>query len=428
MELSEVNTELVSSPTSKGYRWLICSLLFLVTVNNYMDRQLLSIVAPTIRSEFHLSASDLALIVNCFIAAYGLGQLFSGRFMDWAGPKWGFATSVLVWSLASVFTSMARTVMAFGIFRLLLGAAESGNFPGGVKVISQLFPPQERTMAVGFFASGVSVGALITPPVAAYLIVHYGWHSAFILVGIPGFLWLVAWLSLFKPSLGIQKATESESTTPETARRWSFLLRHRLVWGLILGRFIEEPAGWFLFSWLPLYLKTFPDLSLINIGLLLMIPFLLLDIGFLVGGWIALPMIRKGATIDRVRRVTMFASAVLMLSAIPAVMAPTPLAFVLWISLATFGHGSWSSNIMAMPGDILPHTSVGTLYGLAAGCGSFGSILFMLVVGKLIDTRHSFTIPFVIAGLLPLVGLIFTFATSGTIQRLPSLASSEAQA
>lgn len=422
-----MNAELVSSPTSKGYRWLICGLLFLVTVNNYMDRQLLSIVAPTITSEFHLTASDLALIMNCFITAYGLGQLFSGRFMDWVGPRLGFTFSVLLWSLASVCTSMARTVMGFGFFRFLLGASESGNFSGGVKVISQLFPLRERTMAVGFFASGVSVGALITPPAAAYLIVHYGWQFAFIFVGVPGFLWLVAWLSFYKPSLAFHKTIESTfSSTPDKSRRWSFLLRHRLVWGLILGRFIEEPAGWFLFSWLPLYLKTFPNLSLINIGFLLTIPFLLLDVGFLVGGWIASFMLKRGHSIDRVRRVTMAGSAICMLSSIPAVMAPTPLGFVLCISFATFGHGCWSSNIMAMPGDMLPHTSVGTLYGLAACWGSFGSVLFMLVVGKLIDVQHSFITPFVIAGLLPMIGVIFTFATSGTIQRLPSWATSEA--
>jgi len=426
MELTQVNAEHVLSPGSRGYRWLICGLLFLVTVNNYMDRQLLSIVAPAITSEFHLSASDLALIVDCFIASYGVGQLFSGRFLDWVGPRLGFTFSVSIWSLASICTSLARSVMGFGFFRFLLGASESANFPGGVKVISQLFPAQERTLAVGFFSSGVSIGALITPPVAAYLIVHHGWRVAFVLVGLPGLLWLVAWLILFKPSSIASDATDPKLLSPEKTRRWTFLLRHRLVWGLILGRFIEEPAGWFLFSWLPLYLKTFPSLSLINIGLLLTIPFLLLDLGFLVGGWVASFMIKRGASIDRVRRVTMFASAICMLSMIAAVLSHTPQGFIFWISFATFGHGSWSSNIMAMPGDILPHTSVGTLYGLAACCGSFGSLLFMPVVGKLIDSQHSFTTPFVIAALLPMVGLIFTFATSGTIQRLPSLAMSEA--
>jgi ACS family hexuronate transporter-like MFS transporter len=421
MQAVELKTEFVSPPTTKGYRWLICILLFLVTVNNYMDRQLLSIVAPTITVQFHLTAYDLALIVDCFIAAYGLGQLFSGRFMDWVGPRLGFSMTVLVWSFASVCTSLARTLLSFGLFRFVLGLSESGNFPGGAKVIAQLFPPQERTMAMGVFASGVSLGALITPPVAAYLIVHYGWRSAFVFVGAPGFLWLIAWLAFFKPPARSGERDAIEAS--DLSRHWWFLLRHRQVWGLILGRFIEEPAGWFLFSWLPLYLKTFQNLSLMNIGLLLTVPFLLLDMGFLVGGWVASFMLTHGSSIDRVRRVTMFASAICMLSSIPAVFAHTPNGFVFWISLSTFGHGSWSSNIMSMPGDILPHTSVGTLYGLAACGGSCGSILFMLLVGKLIDVHHSFVGPFVIVGLLPIVGLICTFAAAGKIQRLPSLAA-----
>jgi MFS transporter, ACS family, hexuronate transporter len=421
----ETNADWVSSPTSKGYRWLICALLFLISVNNYMDRQLLSIVAPSITHDFHLSASDLALIIDAFLVSYGIGQLFSGRLMDWIGPRQGFTLSVLVWSLASIGTSLARTVMGFGFLRFLLGAAESGNFSGGVKVISQLFPPRERTMAVGVFASGVSVGALVTPPLAAYLIVRYGWRAAFIVVGAPGLLWLVAWLSLYRPVDSPSQPSTLEHTSGENnspvlvnARSWSFLLKRRLVWGLILGRFIEEPVGWFFFSWLPLYLKTFHGMTLINIGWLLTIPFFMLDLGFLVGGWVASVLMKRGYSVDLVRRVTMGGSAICMLSTIAAVMAATPLAFVLLIGIATFGHGCWSSNLMAMPGDVLPYHSVGTLYGMAACGGSIGSMIFMLVVGKLIDTQRSFTLPFVIAGLLPLIGVILTFMVAGRIQQL----------
>jgi ACS family hexuronate transporter-like MFS transporter len=425
-----VNVETGAYSTSGRYRWLICALLFLITVNNYMDRQMLSIVAPAITAEFHLSASDLALTISAFLATYGLGQFLSGRFMDWIGARWGFTLAVLVWSLASIFTSLARSVAGFGVFRFILGAAESGNFAGGVKVIAQLFPPNERTTAVGFFASGVSIGAVLTPPLAAYLIVHYGWRLAFVVVGLPGLLWIGAWLAAFRPVTPVVSHfgaghKEAGAVSNET-RQWTFLLRHRLVWGLILGRFVEEPAGWFFFSWLPLYLKTFPNLSLINIGFLLIIPFAMLDLGFLAGGWAASHLLRAGRPVDTVRKTLMFVSAICMTSTIAAVSATTPLAFVLLIGIATFGHGSWSSNIMVMPSDILPHSSVGTLYGLAAACGSLGSILFMTLTGRLIDMQHSYHSVFVIVGLLPIAGAILTFAVAGPIRRLPSLATSEA--
>jgi ACS family hexuronate transporter-like MFS transporter len=424
-----------ASTNSKRYRWIICFLLFLITVNNYMDRQMLSIVVPTISTEFRLTASDIAFIINAFLLMYGIGQVFSGRFMDWIGPRRGFTWSVLLWSLASIFTSVARTAFGFGFFRLLLGAAESGNFAAGVKVLSELFPANERTTAVGFFASGVSVGALLTPPLGAYLIVHYGWQFAFVAVGIPGLFWILAWRSLYKAAPSLPKSSgtprvtvrSTEITAQEAAleqsRRWSFLLRHRLVWSIIVGRFVEEPVGWFFFSWLPFYLKNYRATSLIHIGLLLTIPFFTLDMGFLAGGWAASRLMKNGWSLDRTRRTLVGLSAVCMMSTLLAMAAPTVLGFVLLISVATFGHGSWSSNVMAMPADVLPHHSVGTLYGMTAACGSMGSILFTVIAGRLIDVQHSFNTVFVIAGVLPLVGAILMFAVAGKVQPLPSLAS-----
>jgi MFS transporter, ACS family, hexuronate transporter len=435
-DLPQANGEFINT---RQYRWIICFLLFLITVNNYMDRQMLSIVIPTISTQFHLSASDIAFIINAFLLMYGLGQLFSGRFMDWIGARRGITISVLLWSLASIFTSIARTAFGFGFFRLLLGTAESGNFSAGVKVLSELFPSKERTTAVGFFASGTSIGALLTPPIGAYLIVHHGWQFAFVAVGIPGLAWIFAWRALYKPAkshvveaIEPNPAAAIESADTNTvardeafanSRRWSFLVRQRLVWSLIIGRFVEEPAGWFFFSWLPFYLKNFHSTTLIHIGLLLTIPFFALDMGFLAGGWAASRLIKKGWSIDKTRRMLIGLSAVCMMATLLAIETKTAVGFVLLVSVATFGHGSWSSNIMAMPGDILPHRSVATLYGMTAACGALGSILFMIITGKLIDIQHSFNTVFAIAGILPLVAWILMFTVGGKVQRLPSLAS-----
>lgn len=403
---------------STKYRWLLCALLFLVTVNNYMDRQLLSIVAPTISTEFNLTASDLAIIINAFLLAYGIGQMFSGRFMDWIGPRKGFTLAVLIWSLAGICTSFARSVFGFSFFRFLLGAAESANFPGGVKVVTEWFPPHLRTMAVGIFTSGVSVGAVLTPPVAAYLTVHYGWQTAFIAVGVPGFLWILAWRVIYRP---LHEQTESASVhmAHSESRRWSYLLRQRLAWGVILGRVFEEPVGWLFYSWLPLYLNKFLGVPLIDTGLLLMIPFAAQDVGFILGGWGASRMIKAGWSVDRTRRWMIFLSGACMLSSIAAITTTTPLIFVLFISMATFGHGSWSSNIMSMPGDIAPYEAVGTLYGLSGCGGSLGSILFMQLIGKLVDTTQSFDAVFVIGGILPLLAATLMFTVGGRVQCLP---------
>lgn len=419
--------------TSPRYRWLLCALLFLITVNNYMDRQMLSIVAPTISTELNLGASDIALIINAFLLTYGIGQMFSGRFMDWIGPRQGFTISVLVWSLAGICTSFARSVLGFSIFRFFLGAAESGNFPGGIKVLTEWFPRQERTTAVGIFTSGVSVGALLTPPVAAYLTVHYGWRLAFLVVGFPGLLWILIWRAVYRPApprtdpddAPANSLAETGGAVAEHAaadlRRWSFLLRQRLTWAVILGRFLEEPVAWLFYSWLPLYLNKFLGVTLMNTGLLLMIPFLAQDVGFLLGGWLASRLMKSGWSVDKTRRWMIFLSGGCMLSATASIFAPTPLIFVLLISVATFGHGSWSSNVMSMPGDIVPYEAVGTLYGLSGCGGALGAMLFTQLIGKLVDAQHSFDTVFVISGILPLVAATVMFTVGGKVQRLPPL-------
>jgi len=413
------------SPTSSIYRWLLCALLFFVTVNNYMDRQLLSIVAPSITKEFHLSASGLALIINAFLLAYGIGQMFSGRLMDRIGARKGFTLAVLVWSTAGVCTSFAHSVLSFSVFRFLLGAAESGNFPGGIKVLTEWFPPHLRTTAVGIFTSGVSIGAVLTPPIAAYLTVHYGWRVAFIVVGLPGFLWILTWRAVYRP-LVPQAEAQTMPTSGLANRQWSFLLRQRLAWGVILGRVLEEPVGWLFYSWLPLYLNRFLGVPLLDTGVLLMIPFAAQDVGFILGGWIASRLIKAGNTVDRVRRIMIFASGVCMTASAAAIAAPTPLAFVLLISVATFGHGSWSSNIMSMPGDIVSHDAVGTLYGLSGCGGALGSMLFTRVIGALVDAQQSFNTVFVLGGSLPLIAAAVMFSVSGTIRRLAPMAPARA--
>lgn len=402
------------SMKSGRYRWVICLLLFLMTTKNYMDRQMFSIASPVVANEYGLSNSDIALIVNAFLLAYTFGQLFAGRFMDWMGSRWGLTIVVLIWSVAGTLTSLATSVFTFGFYRFVLGTAESGNFPGGVKVVAEWFPSKERSTAVGIFTSGASIGAILTPPIAAYLIVKYGWRLAFVAIGIPGLLWIPAWLSLYGPvsshprlSSREQKCIFSdrmESTDAIAARlpRWSLFLKSKAVWGIFLGRFIEEPASWFYLTWLPIYLKEFRDIPLLNIGFYLIIPFVTLDVGYIGGGWAASRLIRNGWSLSKARKAVMLISACCMLSSIPAAAAPTALSFVFLISVATFGHGSWASNVMTMPGDIVPHDWVGTVYGITAFGGGIGSVVFMQLVGRIVDTQHSFKSVFFIAGILPL--------------------------
>jgi ACS family hexuronate transporter-like MFS transporter len=338
--------------------------------------------------------------------------------------------AVLLWSGMSLLVTLSRSVVQFSAMRFLLGLAESVNYPAGVKVCAEWFPPEERATAVGFFQSGSAIGAMITPAVAAWLIVQFGWRPAFVLVALPGLLWVPLWLRYYAPVARSTRLSEperrhilSDRTDPGdevTAQRvpWSFFLKQRLVLAVAAARFLEEPSGWFYFTWLPLYLSNYRDVPLTSVGLLLIIPFLTLDIGKVGGGWVSSWLMTRGWTLDRARKVVMLASALCMLGSIPAMWTDTPLVSVLLISVATLGHGGWATTTQTIPGDVVAARFVGTVYGITAFGGGVGAIIFTYATGRLVDAYGSFTIPFIIAGVLPLLGYLVFTAIAGEIRPL----------
>ena len=418
------------APKPSRYRWLICVLLLLITVNNYMDRQVLSIAAPAISLEYKLNNSDIAIIATAFLLAYAVGQLFSGILVDRLGARTGFSLAVAMWSLTAMVTSVARGVASFSFCRFLLGGAESVNYPGGVKVAAEWFPPQELATAVGIFQSGSSLGAMLAPPVAAFLIVHYSWRVTFIVVAIPGLLWIPLWRRFYGPVETNSRMNEVErrfilegirpvtKTRPIQSIRWLSCLRQRAVWGIAMARFFEEPVAWFYFTWLPIYLKTFRAVPLIVVGNLLILPFLTFDLGKVGGGWVSSRLLKYGWSLDWARKSVMLVSALCMVTSIPAVVAQSPIWFTSLVSIATFGHGCWATVVQTLPGDIIAPHRVGSVYGITAFGGSAGAIIFMQVTGKLVDVQHSFNLPFVIAGILPLLGYAAFVLLTGKVEPL----------
>lgn len=410
------------------YRWIICALLFLITVNNYMDRQMLSIAAPAIAAEFGFGAADIAAIANAFLLAYTVGQLFAGVVIDRVGARLGMGVAVILWSATSMLVTLSRTVAHFSGARFLLGLAESVNYPAGTKVCAEWFPPKERATAVGLFQSGSAIGAMITPAIAAWLIVQFGWRAAFVLVALPGLLWLPFWLRCYSPLAESSRVSAAErvyvlsgsAVDPAPAFvPWRWFLKQRLVVAVAVARFLEEPCGWFYFTWLPLYLNNYRGVGLTSVGLLLIVPFLALDIGKVGGGWMSSRLMQRGRTLDFSRKAVMLVSAVCMLGSIPALWADHPLVSVLCISLATFGHGAWATTTQTIPGDIVKPRHVGTVYGITAFGGGVGAIIFTYATGQMVDAYGSFTVPFVIAGLLPLLGYGAFVAIAGTIAEIP---------
>ena len=396
-------------------RWWIAALLFLATVINYIDRQTLSVLAPVLRDEFGMSNTDYSRIVSAFMLAYLIMQAGSGRIMDWVGTRRGFALTITWWSIAAMLHAGARSALSFGVFRFLLGLGEAGNWPGAVKAISEWFPARERAFAIGFFNSGSTLGAVIAPPLVAWLALTYGWRNAFLLTGSLGFFWLVLWLILFRLPHEHRWLRKSElehirkgQQDDQAAQRipWIQLFSYKQVWGLVLSRMLSDPVWWFYVFWLPNYLKGERDFSLAMIGYFAWIPFLAADIGCLAGGAISGYLIKLGLPVLRARKAVMFVSALLMMSGIPAVLVEDANVAVALISVATFSYSMWAANILTLAADLFPQQVVASVCGLSGTGAATGGMVFTLIVGAVVD-RFSYLPIFVAAGVMPLLAFGF---------------------
>lgn len=412
-------------PVWRQVRWWILGLLFCVTVINFVDRQSLSIVAPVLRDSLRLTNTDYGRIVAAFQAGMMIAEFPMGLLMDRKGVRFGFGFAVLWWSIANGLHALARTMLQFSLLRFALGAGECGNFSGGMKVISQWYPPKERAFAVGIFNGGSMIGSIIAPPLLVYVTLRMGWHAAFLLPSVLGGLWVIAWLFLYHApeehphmtpwELGyIQSGRESELSRP---LRNSELLRFRQTWGLILCRFLVGPVVQFYIYWMPEYLYRERGLSLQSIGLLAWVPFLFGDAGSITGGWFAGYLIKKGFPVDRARKITMRIAACCCVASLAVSAAHSLPAALAWICFVLFGHTAVSANMFAAISDVFPAGAVGRVTALTGIAGGFSGVLFPMLTGALVD-RISYWPVFLIAGFMPLIGCTLLFLLAGKLQPL----------
>jgi ACS family hexuronate transporter-like MFS transporter len=404
----------------------IVALLFLATVINYVDRQVLSVNAPLIRDQLGLSNVDYSRVVFAFLLAYTIMQAGSGWVIDRLGTRRGFALSIVWWSVAGMMHAGANGALGFAVVRFLLGMGEAGNWPGAMRAVAEWFPARNRALAAGIFGSGTSVGAMIAPPLVVFITLHAGWRAAFLITGAAGFLWLIAWTRIYWPPaehprlapedrLRIEAETESSSAAPPVL--WRSLLRERKIRGAVLARMCADPVWWFYVFWLPEYWTRARGYSLEQIGYLGWIPFLAADIGNVGGGLVSSHLIRRGSSLDRARKAVLYPSALGMTAALPAVSVEDPVWNLALISLATLSFGSWATNMLTVSADIAPAGSVGSVTGLAGMGAGAGGMLFTLSTGWLVD-HFGYQPVFVAAGLLPLLAAFSVAWILGKIERV----------
>jgi ACS family hexuronate transporter-like MFS transporter len=377
-------------------RWFAISLAFFATVINYLDRQTLSVAAPAIRQQLNFGDIEYSRIVFAFMLAYTIMNGVSGPLIDRLGTRLGYALCMLWWSVASILHAFANSPLSLGVYRFLLGMGEAGNWPAAVKVVSEWFPVRERALASGIFNSGSAVGAVIAPPLVAWLVLQFGWRAGFWMIGLTGFLWLAVWLAVYRTPA--EAASEVHSPPPPV---WP-LFRQRFVWSLTLAKVFFDPVWYFYIFWFPQYLNSARGFDLAKIGLYGWIPFLTADIGNIAGGGLSAFLLRRGVPAHVVRKIVFILFPVLMTSAIPAVLVEDARISVALVSIATFGYTGGGANMLALPADFYPKNALASIWGLASMGSGFGGMLFSLATGWVV-AHFSYTPAFIGFGLLPLI-------------------------
>ncbi len=379
-----------------NYRWIIVILLFTATTINYLDRQIIGLLKPILEIEFTWSETDFARIVIAFTAAYAIGLLVFGWFIDKVGTKVGYSVTIIWWSVAGMLHALAKSAFGFGVARVGLGLGEAGNYPAAVKTVAEWFPKKERALATGLFNAGTSIGVVAALLIVPWILNHYGWQEVFWITGSLGFIWLVFW-QIFYTVPAKQKRLSAEEYTyiasgqeAETGEKvtikWFKLFTLPQTWALITGKGLIDPIYWFFLFWLPSYFSSTFKLDLKKPSLELMLIYTATTVGSIGGGYLSSWLIKRGWPTLKARKTVLIVFAGLELSIILAQFATDVWVAVGLISLAVAVHQAWATNVFTLASDLFPKQAVSSVVGIAGMAGAVGGIFFPMLVGSLLDT------------------------------------------
>ena len=396
-----------------GFRWTVCALLFVATTINYMDRQVLGILAPTLEKALGWNEIEYSHIVMAFQAAYALGLLGFGRLVDAIGTRHGYAISIFAWSLAAMAHALARGVFGFGVARFALGLGEAGNFPAAVKTVAEWFPSRERALATGLFNSGSNVGAILAPLLVPWLTLHYGWQMAFMVLGATGFVWLIFWYWLYAMPAQSSRVSPAElahinSDPPEPATEkisWSKLLRYRQTWAFVVAISFTAPIWWFFLYWLPKFMHQQYGLDLASLGPPLVVIYSMTSVGSIGGGWLSGFLLKRGWSVNASRKTALLICALCVVPVVFAAKASNLWLATFLIGLAAAAHQGWAANLFTLVSDLFPKQVVGSVVGLGVMFGSVAAMAFSRLTGLILQSTGSYWPLFIMAGSAYLLAL-----------------------
>jgi len=423
--------------TIPNLRWVMCGLLFIGSLVNYIDRGTIAILAHHLQQLFRWTESDYGWIVFSFQLSYALMMLAFGGVVDRLGTRIGYALAMTWWSLAAMGHALAQGVVSFAAARFTLGMGEAGNFPASIKAVAEWFPKRERALATGIFNSGTALGTVVAYPIVGWLFLKWGWQAAFVGTGAMGFICLVIWLLLFRlprqhawitqAELALIEARDSEEQdAPSAAIPWAKLLRYRQAWGFTLTKFMTDPIWWFYIFWLPKYLIEVRHFSIAHLQLFGAIPWLAAVPGSVLGGWLSGYLLRRGRSVNFARKIALVLCACLMPAGILAVFAGSPGWALAFVSLATAAHQGWSANVYTLASDMFEKQEVGSVVGLGGAAGAAGGLIIAPLAGYTLQWFHSYIPLFIIAGVMHPLAIILLQVLVPRVAKVGRLSAAKA--
>lgn len=416
----------------KHLRWYIAGMIALATAINYLDRQSLPIIISELRKTIPVSDGQYGLINSVFLLSYGVMYAVGGRLLDIMGSRKGYFIMIAWWSLASGLHGLITSVVGLGIARFFLGLGEGGGFPGSAKVVSEWFPVKERSFAFGIFNTGASLGAVIAPPLFALIITNLNWRWAFLTTALLGLIWALCWWKWYAPPPGNRFVTDEERmhvrvsmmeerSGTQTQIPWLSLFRYRKIWGLLTIKFLTD-AGWFFFIfWLPKYLNDVRGLNIQAIGAYAWIPYAFAGAGSFLGGWFSSYLLKRNVSLDKARKIPLGIAAALLPASLFITGSSLNLAIV-FFSMAMLGHQFWSTIVQTLAADMFPSKVIGSVAGLMGCIGTFGAMLFSLIIGYVIG-QYGYQPAFLVAGIVHPISFILIYIIIGKIEMVNSAQS-----
>jgi ACS family hexuronate transporter-like MFS transporter len=404
-----------SRPETSHARWLICGLLFFAATVNYMDRQVIGLLKPTLQAQFGWTEVGYSNIVFSFQLAYGASLLFIGKLIDRLGTRKGFSLAVLFWSLSAMAHAAAGSVFQFAAARFSLGIGEAGSFPASIKAVAEWFPKKERALATGLFNSGSNVGAIVTPLMVPWLTRQFGWRGAFIATGALGMIWIAAWLALYRRPEESKFVSANElsliQSDPETmfatAVPWRAMLRLRQAWAVGAGKFFTDPIWFVYLFWMPDFLARNLKLDLNGMRLPLFVIYSGASVGSIAGGWFSSWLIRRGWSLNASRKTALLTCALAVTPIMLAARTGNAWVAVFLVAIAAGAHQGWSANIYTLASDMFPRGAVASVVGFATLLGAISGMFISKAVGYILQSTGSYVLVFLLAGTAYLVALIF---------------------